>query len=115
MDDLPLELKQRVCSYLTTRDLKSLRLISKSQSAGTDHYLLPRIFLSESPDSFQDIQGITDHPDLRRSVTTLVVDTCCRPVHAKYEQWARLYADNDSESDKTLTRAERGTRREKNQ
>lgn len=116
MDDLPLELKQRVCSYLTTKDLKSLRSISKGYAAATDRYLLPRIFLFNHPDSFEEIRAITDNPQLRHSVTTLVVDTSCLPLFPKFEKWAKFFVDDKSESGKqTVTRAERALRREKNQ
>jgi len=115
MDDLPLELKQRVCSYLTPKDLKSLRSTSKVYAAATDRYLLPRIFLFNHPDSFQEIQDITNHSDLRHSVTTLVVDTSCLRLHPKYERWAREFADAKMEmADKNDARAERALRREKN-
>jgi hypothetical protein len=115
MDDLPLELKQRVCSYLTLKDLKSFRLTAKFYAAATDRYLVPRIFLSNHPDSFQEIQDITDHPELRHSVTTLVVDTRCLPLISKYEEWARQFADAELKSaDKSVARAERALCREKN-
>lgn len=115
MDGLPLELKQRVCSYLKPQDLKSLRSTSKVYAAATDRYLLPRIFLSNHPDSFQEIRIITDNPQLRHSVTTLVVDTSCLPLFPKYEKWAKFFVDDKSEAGKqTVTRAERALRRERN-
>lgn len=115
MDDLPLELKQRVCSYLTTKDLKSLRSISTGYAAATDRYFLPRIFLFNHPDSFEEIQIITDNPQLRHSVTTLVVDTSCLPL-LKYEKWAKSFVDDKPDPGQpTVTRAERALRREKNQ
>jgi hypothetical protein len=116
MDDLPLELKQRVCSYLAPKDLVSLRSTSTFYAAATDRYLLPRIFLSNHPDSFQEFQEIIDHPELRHSVTTLVVDTSCRPHFTKYEKWARFFADPAAEAaDQKNARAERVLRRERNQ
>jgi len=116
MDDLPLELKQRVCSYLTPKDLKSLRSTSKLYAAATDRYLLPRIFLSNHPDSFQEIRIITANPQLRHSVTTLVVDTSCLHLFPKYEKWAKFFVDDTPKSgEPTVTRAERALRRENNQ
>jgi hypothetical protein len=116
MDDLPLELKQRICSYLAPKDLKSLRSTAKFYAAATDRYLVPRIFLSNHPDSFQEIQDIINHPALRHSVTTLVIDTSCLVLFPKYEQWARRFADARQQSeDKTVARAERVLRRERNQ
>ncbi|KAG9529864.1 hypothetical protein KCU93_g3189, partial [Aureobasidium melanogenum] len=92
METLPLELKQRICSYLTTKDLKSLRLTSKDYSVGACHYLLPRIFLFNHPDSCQEVQDIANHPELNQSVTTLVIDTGCFRPQLKYDQWARNFA-----------------------
>jgi hypothetical protein len=115
MDDLPLELKQRICSYLTPKDLKSLRWASNDYAAAAPRYMMPRIFLSNHPSSFQEIQKITDHPEMRYSVTTLVIDTRCLSLAPKYDQWARRFADTDPEStDKNVARAERILRREKN-
>ncbi|KAK6006815.1 hypothetical protein QM012_005823 [Aureobasidium pullulans] len=99
MDTLPLELKQRVCSYLTTKDLKSLRLASKVYSVAACRYLLPRIFLFNHPDSCQEVQDIANHSDLNQSVTTLIVDTSCLRSLLKYDSWVREFVE--VESDKT--------------
>lgn len=115
MDALPLELKQRVCSYLTAKDLKSLRSISTGYAAATDRYLLPRIFLFNHPDSFKNIQDIVDHPELRYSVTTLVVDTSCLRSLPKYQDWARYFEHDGSASENQVdSRAERVLRRDRN-
>jgi hypothetical protein len=115
MDDLPLELKQRVCSYLPTRDLKSFRSTAKFYAAATDRYLVPRIFLFNHPDSFQEIQDITNHPELRHSVTTMVVDTSCLRPFPKFEKWARDFVNSAQPSeDRVAARAERIQRRERN-
>jgi hypothetical protein len=114
MDDLPLELKQRVCSYLSPKDLKSFRSTGKFYAAATDRYLVPRIFLCNHPDSFQEIQDITDHPELRHSVTTLVIDTSCLHLWPKFEQWVRRFANAGQPSEnQVIARAERIRRREK--
>lgn len=93
MDTLPLELKQRVCSYLTTRDLKSLRLASKVYSIAACRYLLTRIFLFNQPDSCQEVQDIVNCPELNQSVTTLVIDTSCLRPLLKYDPWVREFAE----------------------
>jgi hypothetical protein len=115
MDDLSLELKQRVCSYLTPKDLKSFRLTAKFYAAATDRYLVPRSFLSNHPKSFQEIQDVINHPQLRHSVTTLVVDTSWLRLFPKYQDWARVFAnDEGAPADQVVARADRVLRREKN-
>ncbi|KAH0281271.1 hypothetical protein KCU91_g342, partial [Aureobasidium melanogenum] len=96
MDTLPLELKQRICSYLTPKDLKSLRLTSKIYSVAACRYLLRRVFLINHPDSCQEALDIANHPELCHSVTTLIVDTSCLRSYPKYEQWARVFVEVES-------------------
>lgn len=91
MESLPLELKQRVCSYLTPKDLKSLRLTAKVFASAACRNFLPRVFLHNHPSSFEEIQDITDHPDLKHSVTTLVVDTSFLCSFPRYDHWARVF------------------------
>ncbi|THZ79138.1 hypothetical protein D6C84_07988 [Aureobasidium pullulans] len=92
MDTLPPELKQRVCSYLTPRDLKSFRLTSTDYAAAASRYLLPRIFLLNHPDSFQEVRDIVNHPELSQQVTTLVIDVCRLKQYPRYDHWARIFA-----------------------
>ncbi|KAG9521298.1 hypothetical protein KCV07_g3705, partial [Aureobasidium melanogenum] len=91
MESLPLELKQRVCSYLTPKDLKSLRLTSKVFASAACRNFLPRVFLHNHPSSFEEIQDIANHPDLKHSVTTLVIDTSCLRSYPRYDDWARHF------------------------
>ncbi|KAI4722338.1 hypothetical protein E4T48_01248 [Aureobasidium sp. EXF-10727] len=98
MDTLPLELKQRVCSYLTPRDLKSLRVASKDYAAAACRYFIPRIFLCNHPNSFQEIQDIANHPDLRHSVTTLIIDVSMLISFPNYCQWASIFEDPEWDS-----------------
>lgn len=97
MDTLPLELKQRICSYLAPKDLKSLRLASKVYSIAACRYLLGRVFLLNHPDSCQEAWDIANHPDLSHCVTTLVVDTSCLRSYPRYAQWGRIFAEVESE------------------
>ncbi|KAI5244951.1 hypothetical protein E4T43_03520 [Aureobasidium subglaciale] len=93
MDALPLELKQRVCEYLPIEDLKSLRLTSKVFSAASYRYLLPRVFLFFHPDSYQEVQQIANHNELRHRVTALVIDIAQLEFPLKFAQWLRTNKD----------------------
>jgi len=128
MDTLPPELKQRICNYLTPKDLKSFRLTSTDYAAAASRYLLPRIFLLNHPDSFQEVQDIVNHPELSQQVTTLVIDVCRLKQYPRYDHWARVFAapspastDNQGSVEaRAITtgdvdaRSERILRREKN-
>ncbi|THW84506.1 hypothetical protein D6D15_08811 [Aureobasidium pullulans] len=92
MDTLPPELKQRICSYLRPRALKSFRLTSTDYAAAASRYLLPRIFLLNHPDSFQEVQDIVNHPELSQQVTTLVIDVCRLKQCPRYDHWALVFA-----------------------
>ncbi|KAI5206195.1 hypothetical protein E4T38_03834 [Aureobasidium subglaciale] len=93
MDSLPLELKQRVCSYLTPRDLKLLRLASKVCSIAACRHIMPRVFLHNHPNSFQEIKDIAEHPILSQRITTLVIDTSRFRSCPISKQWSALYIE----------------------
>ncbi|THY68909.1 hypothetical protein D6C86_10004 [Aureobasidium pullulans] len=129
MDTLPPELKQRICSYLKPKDLKSFRLTSTDYAAAASRYLLPRIFLLNHPDSFQEVRDIANHPELSQQVTTLVIDVCRLKQYPRYDHWARIFAapspastgNQGSVEARAITtgdidaRSERILRRQKNQ
>ncbi|CAD0086005.1 unnamed protein product [Aureobasidium mustum] len=88
MEKLPLELKQRICSFLTSpKSLKPIRLVSKQFADAAAPYLLPRIFLVKHRDSCAEVREIADHPIFSKHVTTLVVDPSNLKNHKSFKKW----------------------------
>lgn len=75
MDALPLELKQRICSFLTPKELKPLRLTSKIFAAAAGRYFINRFILFNCSESVAALREITDHEVFSKHITTLVCDT----------------------------------------
>ncbi|KAI4760611.1 hypothetical protein E4T52_07483 [Aureobasidium sp. EXF-3400] len=91
MDKLPLEMKQRICSFLhaSPKLLKPIRLVSQQFAAAAAPYLLPRIFLVKHKDSCAEVREIVEHPVFSKHVTTLIVD----PSHLKNHKSLQLWVD----------------------
>jgi len=95
MDGLPLELKQRICSFLhdSPKLLKPIRLVSKQFAAAAAPYLIPRIFLFKHPDSCDEIQKIVQHPVFSKYVTTIAVDVSRLKFPVTFEDWIDYHED----------------------
>ncbi|KEQ67445.1 uncharacterized protein M437DRAFT_37194 [Aureobasidium melanogenum CBS 110374] len=89
MEKLPLELKQRVCSFLHANPklLKPIRLVSKQFADAAAPYLLPRVFLVKHRDSCAEVREIADHPIFSKHVNTLVVDPSNLKNHKSFKKW----------------------------
>ncbi|KAG9693901.1 hypothetical protein KCU95_g8688, partial [Aureobasidium melanogenum] len=89
MEKLPLELKQRVCSFLHANPklLKPIRLVSKQFADAAAPYLLPRVFLVKHRDSCAEVREIVDHAIFSKHVTTLVVDPSNLKNHKSFQKW----------------------------
>ncbi|KAG9589267.1 hypothetical protein KCU77_g8418, partial [Aureobasidium melanogenum] len=74
MDALPLELKQRICSFLTPKELKPLRLTCKAFATAAEHYFINRLVLFLHPDSLATLRKIADHGVFSKFLTTIVFD-----------------------------------------
>lgn len=88
IDALPLELKLRICSFLTPKDLKPLRLTSKIFAAAGGCYLIRRFILFNCQESVAALSQITDHEVFSKNITTLVCDIsflAVSPSCQKYE------------------------------
>jgi hypothetical protein len=89
MEKLPLEMKQRICSFLhdSPKLLIPIRLVSKQWAYAAEPYLIPRIFLFNHPDSCDEVQEILQHPVFSKYVTTLAVDVSKLKYHRNFEDW----------------------------
>ncbi|KAG9944206.1 hypothetical protein KCU85_g8120, partial [Aureobasidium melanogenum] len=89
MEKLPLELKQRVCSFLHANPklLKPIRLVSKQFADAAAPYLLPRVFLVKHRDSCAEVREIADHAIFSKHVTTLVVDPSNLKNPKSFQKW----------------------------
>ena len=85
MDALPLELKQRICSFLTLKNLKPLRLTSKIFAVAAARYLIDRFILFNCPDSIIALGEIVEHKIFSKHLTTIVCDTSMLKVYPSYE------------------------------
>jgi hypothetical protein len=74
MNVLPLELKQRICSFLTPKDLKPLRLTSRIFATAAERYLIDRFILFNHIDSIVALDQVVNHETFGRRLTTLVCD-----------------------------------------
>ncbi|KAG9686504.1 hypothetical protein KCU95_g7763, partial [Aureobasidium melanogenum] len=75
MDALPLELKQRICSFLSPKDLKSLRLTCKVSATAAERYFINRFVLFLHPESLATLRKISEHEIFSKYLTTIVYDT----------------------------------------
>lgn len=70
---LPPELSSTIPSYLSNRDIKSLRLTCKALCAIAPLHL-DRVFLSANPRNIEVLRAIADHQVLRKGVVEIVWD-----------------------------------------
>ncbi|KEQ65136.1 uncharacterized protein M437DRAFT_63782 [Aureobasidium melanogenum CBS 110374] len=75
MDALPTELKQRICSFLSPKQLKPLRLTCKSFATAAERYFINRFILFVHPQSLAKLRRIAEHEVLSKYLTTIVYDT----------------------------------------
>ncbi|KAH0026135.1 hypothetical protein KCU78_g4481, partial [Aureobasidium melanogenum] len=75
MDVLPTELKQRICSFLSPKELKPLRLTCKAFATAAERYFINRFILFIHPQSLANLRKIAEHEVLSKYLTTVVYDT----------------------------------------
>ncbi|CAD0053145.1 unnamed protein product [Aureobasidium pullulans] len=89
LNDLPLELQQRICRNLPGRDLKQLRLVSRHYASAAARDLPIIIHLFDEPQSCRDALEIARHPDLQIAVTAVAVDVSRIKDHKCFSSWIR--------------------------
>lgn len=94
MDNLPLELKHEICSYLTPKDLKSVRLQNNDFSTAGACYILPRVFVFNCTKSVDELKEIARHPILSKQVKTLVCDPSYLGDIDSFHVWNDLRAES---------------------
>ncbi|KAH0003799.1 hypothetical protein KCU78_g13710, partial [Aureobasidium melanogenum] len=75
MNALPLELKQRICSFLTPKYLKPLRLTCKVFATAAERYLIERFILFLHPESLATLRKIAEHEAFSKYLTTVIYDS----------------------------------------
>lgn len=73
LDRLPVELLAAVLWFLPGRDIKKLRLTSKSVCSKTP-LRLRRVFLSANPRNIEVLRAVADHDVLRHGVSEIILD-----------------------------------------
>lgn len=94
MDRLPPEIQQYICSFLTPKHLKPLRLVSKDFAAAAIPHFIPRIFLFNHPDSCTKVRQIIAHPEMSKYVNTIVVDPRDVMRFDGFEDWIEHMPDH---------------------
>ncbi|THV74539.1 hypothetical protein D6D29_08888 [Aureobasidium pullulans] len=89
LNDLPLELQQRICRNLPGRDLKQLRLVSRHYASAAARDLPIIIHLFDEPQSCRDALEIARHPDLQIAVTAVAVDVSRITDYEHFSSWIR--------------------------
>jgi hypothetical protein len=89
MDNLPLELKQRICSFLQASPqlLKPIRRVSKDFASAAAPCLIPRAFLFKHTHSCTYLWLIAQHPIFSKHLTTLVLDPSNLKKHKTFQAW----------------------------
>ncbi|OBW67116.1 MAG: Uncharacterized protein AUREO_028280 [Aureobasidium pullulans] len=89
LNDLPLELQQRICRNLPGRDIKQLRLVSRHYASAAARDLPIIVHLFDEPQSCRDALEIARHPDLRIAVTAVAVDVSRIRNHKRFSSWVK--------------------------
>ena len=86
--DIPVEILYMARSFLTNRDMKSLRLTCKYLS-NTVPLNFSRVFLSANPLDIEVFRAVADHPTLRHQVQEIIWDDA-RFVSEPWSRWSEL-------------------------
>ncbi|KAL9630420.1 MAG: hypothetical protein Q9204_004731 [Flavoplaca sp. TL-2023a] len=73
--NMPTEISLRVLSYLSTRDIKSFRLVCQEMASMGAEFLCRNLYISPCEENTTVFTAITHHPKIRRSVHNIVYDS----------------------------------------
>jgi hypothetical protein len=95
MEKLPLEMKQRICSFLhdSPKLLKPICRVSNDFAAAAAPYLIPRTVLFRHTYSCTDLQWTAEHPIFSKHLTTLVVDPSNLRKYTSFQAWLDEHED----------------------
>ena len=72
---VPTELLHKIFTYLTPTEAANFRLLHRRIANIGVEYIVPVIFLALSEDSFDKLEVIAQHPEIRKYVSSMVFDT----------------------------------------
>ncbi|KAL8950979.1 MAG: hypothetical protein Q9222_003013 [Ikaeria aurantiellina] len=88
---LPNEILLSIFSYLSQRQIKAIRQVSKELAILGGHILINTVYISPRTEDIRVFRAITQHPDLRKSVVHLVYDTAQFTHLSQNEYYAKLH------------------------
>ena len=71
---VPTELLHKIFTYLKPTEAANFRLLHKRIASIGIEYIVPEIFLALSEDSFNKLEAIAQHPEIRKHVSSMVFD-----------------------------------------
>ena len=106
LDQLPAELLCEVYSHLTSKDIKSARLVNKKHHAHSSPYLMKRAFFATRLKTLEVFNSVVSHPVFSKSDTEIVCDASCfveDPYYDRGEEYDDLHM---GQSDTLIARAD---------
>lgn len=94
MEQLPLELGLSVCKLLEVRDIKQVRLVSKSTCEIATSFLVSEIRLLFLSQSFERLLAISKHPVIRKQIRSVYYEPDMLDAMGREKWEGRLLSDD---------------------